>query len=148
MVSINHQQQFLARFLSLMTSIVAAMAIIGCNHGLEAEVSGIVTLDGRPIGPGSVVFAPAGAAHNPAIGSIQADGNYVLSTGRERGMLAGSYRVAVYIHEMPPGAKPTDRQNTTRSLIPQKYEDVSTSGLEFKVDRGRNKINLELTSST
>jgi len=126
---------------------IAAAVVMGCfSRSLESEVSGVVRLDGKPLGPGAVVFAPAGDTHNPAVGSIQPDGSYFLNTGRTSGLLPGKYRVSVYVHQMPPGAKPGDRQASTPSLIPTKYETVETSGLEFDVRPGRNTIDLELAS--
>lgn len=125
---------------------LAILVMAGCAQGLESDVSGVVSLDGTPLGPGGVVFAPAGDVHNPAVGSIQAYGSYVLNTGRTRGLLPGKYRVSLYIHEMPPGARPGDRQAATPSRIPTRYETVETSGLEFDVRPGHNSIDLKLTS--
>jgi hypothetical protein len=117
----------------------------GCRGGsMESEVSGTVTLDGKKIGPGMIAFAPTNQKGTPATGSVESDGSYTLKTSRERGLSAGTYRVAVSIREMPQNVKRGDRPPPGKLLIPEKYEDQSTSGLEFKVEPGRNTINIEL----
>jgi hypothetical protein len=119
----------------------------GCRGGsMESEVSGTVTLDGKKVGPGTIVFAPTNPKGTPATGSVESDGGYTMKTSRERGLSAGTYRVAVSIREMPQNVKRGDRPPPGKSLIPEKYEDQSTSGLEFKVEPGRNTINVELLS--
>ena len=41
-------------------SIAMLLAISGCSgSSMESDVSGTVTLDGKGIGPGTIVFAPA-----------------------------------------------------------------------------------------
>jgi hypothetical protein len=127
-------------------SIIAAV-LGGCSSGaMESQVSGRVTLDGEPIGPGIVSFVPAGEKHNPAIGAPDADGVYSLKTSRTDGLPAGHYRVSVYVHKMPPGAQPGERLMSTPSAIPDRYENVETSGLEFDVQPGSNTIDIVLTS--
>jgi hypothetical protein len=120
----------------------------GCfGSDLGADVQGVVSLDGKPIGPGVVVFAPVGREENPATGAIQVDGSYFLKTNRERGLRPGSYKVAVQIHEIP-----TDRaygERDTRPIkfrIPERFTTVLTSNLEFDVEDGSNTIDIPLTS--
>jgi hypothetical protein len=121
--------------------------IVGCGSGLGADVEGVVSLDGKPIGPGVVVFAPVDGDENPATGAIQVDGSYFLKTMRARGLRPGSYKVAVQIHEIP-----TDRAYGERDMrpikfrIPEKFTTVVTSGLEFDVEDGSNTIDIPLTS--
>ena len=122
-------------------------ALIGCGRGaLESEVSGTVTLDGKRIGPGVVVFSPAEGG-KPATGSIESNGSYTLKTSRELGLAAGKYAVAVSIREMPAEIKPGDRPPPGKLLIPENYEQSTTSGLEFDVQPGRNTIDIELNST-
>ena len=87
-------------------SIVVAV-VGGCSSGtMESQVSGHVTLDSQPIGPGIVSFVPAGEKHLPAIGAPDANGAYFLKTSRTDGLPAGHYRVSVYVHKMPPSSPP------------------------------------------
>jgi hypothetical protein len=129
----------------LLIGLLSSLA--GCSgSGMESQVSGRVTLDSAAAGPGIVSFAPVDEKHNPAIGTIDARGRYSLKTSRTPGLPAGKYRVGVYIHTMPPGAQPGERLMSTPSAIPEKYENVETSGLTFDVQPGSNTIDIRLTS--
>jgi len=136
-----------ARFGSyFFASAVLYIGVIGCNRSSqEARVSGRVTLDGNPIGPGTVVFAPV-AGGKPATGSIDASGNYSMNTSRELGLGAGKYTVAASIRELPQNVKRSDRPPPGKLRIPEKYEDSTASGLEFTVEPGQNTIDIELKS--
>jgi hypothetical protein len=140
---------FLANDKCKLFAISSALAFLACLVGcsrssLEAEVSGVVTLDGNKIGPGMIVFAPVASQSKPATGSIENDGSYKLMTSRESGLATGTYKVAVSIREMPQNVKRGDRPPLGKSLIPEKYEEGSTSGLEYEVKPGKNTINIEL----
>jgi hypothetical protein len=129
-------------------AVVICSTMAGCfGSNFGADVQGVVSLDGKPIGPGVVVFAPVSGEENPATGAIQVDGSYFLKTSRERGLRPGSYKVAVQIHEIP-----TDRAYGERDMrpikfrIPEKFTTVTTSNLEFDVEDGSNTIDIPLTS--
>jgi hypothetical protein len=92
-----------------------------------------------------VVFAPIEGG-KPATGSIESDGSYMLKTSREEGLTAGKYKAAVSVREMPQNVKRGDRPPPGKLLIPEKYEQSTTSGLEYEVKPGDNTINIELTS--
>ena len=113
---------------------------------MESEVSGSVALDGKKLGPGTIVFAPVTEGGKPATGSIESDGSYSMMTSRVSGLAAGTYQVAVSIREMPQNVKRGDRPPPGRLLIPEKYEDYRTSGLKYDVVAGSNTINVELVS--
>jgi hypothetical protein len=126
--------------------IVIAL-LMGCSSSTqESQVIGSVKLDGNPIGPGMVVFAPIEGDDKPATGSIDAAGNYSLKTSRETGLATGKYKVAVSIREMPQNVKRGDRPPLGKLLIPEKYEQSSTSGLEYSVEPGNNTIDIELSN--
>jgi hypothetical protein len=120
----------------------------GCHRSFqESQVSGTVSLDGKQIGPGIVVFAPAGKG-TPAMGPVDNGGSYSMSTSHEVGLSAGKYKVGVSIREVPTNVKRGDRPPPGKSLIPEKYEDSATSGLQFDVAPGSNTINIELKSQS
>jgi hypothetical protein len=126
---------------------VIFLVIGGCSgSGMESEVSGTVTLDGQPVGPGAVVFAPADGTSNPADGAIQLDGSYFLKTSREVGLKPGDYKVSVSVFDQPE-VQPGERSMTPAKLVtPQKYADTETSGLQYTVKPGDNTIDIELSS--
>jgi hypothetical protein len=118
----------------------------GCSRSTqESQVSGQVLLDGKRIGPGTIVFAPVGSG-KPATGSIDENGKYSVYTNREVGLGAGKYKIAVSVRELPPDIKRGDRPPPGKLLIPEKYEDNAKSGLEYDVLPGSNTIDIELKS--
>jgi hypothetical protein len=120
--------------------------VVGCSEGLESEVTGIVTLDGKTIGPGTVNFSPVDGKSNPAVGTIKPNGTYFLKTSREDGLRAGNYSVAVSVFEQ--SATPTGERSMAppKLLTPEKYNTIETSGLEFEVKPGDNTIDIDLKS--
>jgi hypothetical protein len=130
---------------ALLCEMVVGFAA-GCTRSSqEAQVSGNVSLDGKQIGPGIIAFAPVGNG-TPAIGPIDHDGSYSMSSSHEIGLGAGKYKVGVSIREVPLNVKRGDRPPPGKLLIPEKYEDSAKSGLEYDVAPGSNTINIELKS--
>jgi hypothetical protein len=126
--------------------MIGLVVLAGCNgSSQESQVTGRVIIDGKPIGPGTIVFAPVDGI-KPATGSIEQDGSYSLKTSRETGLSAGKYKVAVSIREVPENVKRGDRPPLGKLLIPERYELSSTSGLEYEVNAGRNTIDIDLGS--
>jgi hypothetical protein len=127
--------------------LASLLAAAGCGgSGMESEVSGTVTLDGQPVGPGAVVFAPLDGQSNPADGAIQMDGSYFLKTSREVGLKPGDYKVSVSVFDQPE-VKPGERSMTPAKLVtPPNYADTETSGLQYTVEPGKNTIDIELSS--
>ena len=128
--------------------LVSIFAVTGCSKSrFESTVSGIVTLDGTPIGPGVVQFVPQGKSHNPATGAIQVDGTYHLNTSNEVGLEPGEYDVTVAIYDQPQLA-PGERGALGSAVLrtPEKYLSVETTDLEFTVGAGANELNIELSS--
>lgn len=125
-----------------------AWALCGCGGPPTATVRGTVTLDGRPVSGGTVLFEGGGCVFGGAIGR---DGTYEL---RDRGgphVVPGTYAVAV----VPPEPTYVVDEKTTEvrrvgggvaATHPRKYRDPSTSGLVQEVPEGRSRIDLELTA--
>lgn len=138
------------RFRVASSGVAAAMSALllaGCSgNELGAEASGRVTLDGQPVGPGTVVFQPAGGQSNPPQGTVQVDGSYFMRTNQTVGLAPGKYKVGVAIYD-PPDLKPGERASKPSELLsPERYAQPDASGLEYDVNPGNNTINIELTS--
>lgn len=123
-------------------------AVIGCSGSkYDASVSGKVTIDGEPVGPGEIIFASSNRTAQPPTGKIDAYGNYSLTTGGEAGLVPASYAVSVKAYKVQAGAGPGVRLATpSEPQFPPKYLSAKTSGLEYDVAPGSNTINIELTS--
>lgn len=120
------------------------VALAGCG-GNPATVTGVVTMDDKPLERGNVGFNPA-AGGLKAVGSINSDGTYELSTNRESGLQTGEYKVTVVSNEPgepdPNGGPPMPG----KSLIPRRYGRTNTSELSYSVEKGSNTIDIKLTS--
>jgi hypothetical protein len=139
------------RGIALAAVIVCTVA--GCG-GAElpkrAKVTGIVTLDGKPLTYGRVQFVPDRAQGNQgpiAVGVIDETGRYRLSTDRELdgddGAVLGFHRVCV--EATPP---PQDIADSPRSPIPAQYNRPETSQLTAEVkDVDVNDIPFALRSN-
>jgi hypothetical protein len=145
------------------------LALAGCGESVKGRaglvpVTGKVTLDGKPLTTGTVSFITSDGSE-AFTGQIDASGNYKLAASpTDPGALPGEYKVIVMATEsktmtaedskaMEAKAKAAqggtgDAATTApKSLVPEKYTKVATSGLTRTVKAGSNSIDLELTSS-
>ena len=124
-------------------TILPLVLLVGCG-GKPASVSGVVTVDGKPLETGMVTFAPSGGGMR-ASGIIQSDGSYQVKTNRDAGLDIGEYDVAVVSREVVdtgPGSPPMPG----KYYAPNRYGRMRTSGLHYSVAKGSNEINIELSS--
>ena len=139
-------------------SLLFVATFLGCGPaGLRVEyVEGIVSLDGNPVAEATVTFLPTKevAPMEMATGTTDANGVYKLSsvTGKAAaGAVAGEYRVTVT--KSTPNDAPEGDYGDARPLVsythhlPAIYRDPQNSPLVMTVQKGKNKIDLELKSS-
>jgi len=116
----------------LMTGIVAA--VIGCGSSNQVSVQGRVTMDGQPVGPGSIVFLPDAGAEGTKVAAAIEDGKYQI--GPERGASPGNFRVEISWSKKTgkqiPSADPGMMMDETKEAIPPKYNAETTLRCEFK----------------
>jgi hypothetical protein len=133
----------------LLLVALCPLLLAGCGRGgrLEtADVTGTVTLDGKPLAIGTVVFTPERG--RAATGKLQSDGTYSLGTyATGDGALLGKHRVAVIARETLPGAGPMSEKSGAWAA-PQFYSDHTKSGLTFEVKADNpNVYDIKLSSS-
>jgi hypothetical protein len=86
------------------TLIVAVCALSGCNKSPYelAPVHGTITINGRPVTQGRVMFAPIASGEHrdvgkPAFGTLQPDGSFVLTTFVDGdGAVVGEHWVTIF----------------------------------------------------
>jgi len=127
-------------------SVVGLLALTGCSKGSAklVPVEGKVTVGSKPLPGGSIAFWPEGKtatadAPNP-IGTIDADGNYKLTTAGKTGAAVGKYKVTVAPQV---GGGASDPMQATTSppkgaagpsvKINPKYENQTTTDLTVEV---------------
>ncbi len=128
------------------TALVALLfaALPGCFNGNPRthRVHGEVRFpDGSPLTKGTVEFELLdGEMPITATGEISEDGTFVLGTfALDDGAVAGRHRAVVIAdHEIGTGAERPGRLPT--ATLHPRFRDFKTSGLEFTVEPGENKI--------
>ncbi|WP_417385005.1 carboxypeptidase regulatory-like domain-containing protein [Gimesia sp.] len=115
-----------------------SVLVAGCGSGEEtpplAEVSGTVTIDGKPVSGASVIFEPKFQAAS-ASGGTDKDGKFTLMYGDISGAAIGDYIVRVFHYG-------DDPELPQESLVPESYGAAST--LTATVKEGKNEIDFDL----
>lgn len=137
--------------------VAASLGLAGCgsnDHGL-VPVTGVVLLDGKPVGNAAVMF------HHPAGQTAYAiaddDGSFSMTT-REPGdgVAAGEHRVTVSLsiqeggvqadaHGLEDYSKPISPVRHI-DVVPKAYNDPSTTPLSVHVAKRMSGLRLELQS--
>ncbi len=130
-----------------------SLAFAGCGSKPEREtaiVKGTVTYKGKPLSSGSIVLVPDGGGPT-AQGEIGPDGAYQMGTySLTDGAIPGTHSVMILSMTAVGGATglPEDSlkrgSGQTNSVIPEKFADLSTSGLKVEVQSGKNTVDFEL----
>ena len=121
--------------------VISTVVSIGCDSGSgRCAVNGSITLGGKPVGPGSIQFAPLGDNQASASGAPVIDGKYFVS--RDGGLLPGKYIVRIYWPE-----KNTMGQGrgvpVPKERIPMKYNINSELTVEVQSGTG-NSFDFDL----
>jgi len=129
-------------------------SVWGCGTtGLpnSVPVKGTITLDGKPLENGTVMFVPAGQGQEDvAIGVIK-DGHFAMATSvSSPGVIMGKYKIQVEAYgQIAAGAAPgsSGMPPVPPSIIPAKYRSSKTSGFEVEVTKNLSPVVLELKST-
>lgn len=125
------------------------------------SVTGIVQVDGKPMEGVNIIFNPADGDGIAAGGVTDKDGKFVLTSGANSigsGALEGEFIPTfskIKIEEREPTASPEEELRKYKGvpaktfyIIPQKYSNVSTCGMNsVKVEKGKkNVFNFDLST--
>ena len=145
---------------------LALLTVAGCtkNPNAPAQISGVVKYKGQPLPGGTLVFHDSeGKAYSAP---IQQDGKYDLTD-----VPVGEMKVTVETESLnpantqptyggqraakmgmadynPPGAPPrpgTEEKKAQYVKIPEKYNNVNSSGLTATLKKGKNSKDFDLT---
>lgn len=127
--------------------LLAVVCLVGCSRDIErSAVSGVVTLDGKPLPEVMVVFMPDPSSGTPGQRSMaytDADGRYTVQTDRdEAGASVGTHRVSLF------DPRVLDDKDPKPSRIPAKYSDALRTPLQpVQVGRGSQTYDIDLKSN-
>ena len=149
--------------------VTSVLFFTGCGSSGPSvtAVTGVVTLDGKPLGAAVVTFSPTDESGVAAVGKTQTDGAFVLNaTGAKpgTGTAVGNYAVTVdkvILPEIPVISEDDPRYGTEEEeklvekamnaepeyVVPKAYGHRKTSGLTATVGSGENKFTFALESS-
>ncbi len=136
---------------------VAAAAALGCVGGgpKYVPVSGVVTLNGKPLAGATVTFSPIAPpgevnAGDGSAGKTNDAGEFTLTTSRGApGALVGKHKVRIFALARQVGTgdeRPPRGGWPTKDKVPARYNERTELEFEVKPD-GPNKADLPLTSS-
>lgn len=146
-----YQSKNIKSYLFIVCGALVFMVSAGCGNVAEdqpqlGEVTGQVTLDGKPLVDANVYFQPIEGGRN-STGVTDEQGNFTLGYLRElKGAKIGRHKVRISTYVEP--VKGDDGKLTNpgkKELVPDKYN--KNSELEEEVKAGDNTITFELTSS-
>jgi hypothetical protein len=126
--------------------LLLSIAALGCGHasgvGRTFPVTGKITFNDEPwtAKTTDVWFKPDASKGNTSpfdpVGTVDADGNYKLTTKGKNGAPPGWYQVVVTAREDAAPAhpqRPGPHRPVAKSLLPSKYGQPQTSGLAIEV---------------
>jgi hypothetical protein len=140
--------------IACLAAILGGISGCGPSRPTTYPVSGVVTLDGKPIQGATVMLMPQ-AGGRPATGTTNQRGEFSLTTfDRNDGALPGKHTVTVVkkittgIMAGPDGLSgPVARGGIKEQwIIPKKYSDPKSSILSADVRRGMEPLKLDLRS--
>lgn len=122
--------------------ILVVVCYAGCGPSNIGQVTGRVTLDGKPLPVAMLEFQPATGA--PSYAETDRDGNYVaMYRVDQQGALVGEHTVRITT-----AGEVTNEQGDTvnvREQVPPWYN--MHSQLKIQVERGHNAHDFELSTS-
>ena len=134
----------------LCVSGLLAGCLVGCG-GEETgrkSVCGTVTLDGEPVGGGTISFAPQDGTQGYSVTGVMDENGY-YEVGYDSGPTTGNY-AAMVNWKQPTGEKSIDQasgitMDVTAEAIPPKY-NMNTE-LVVEINEGSNEYDFELTTT-
>ena len=123
-------------------SVLPVLLVLGCATDDRSSVSGKVTLAGKKLEQGTIMFVPVARETATQVSALIQDGAYHIP--RDGGLLPGKYRVAISSPDgktPDPGAAPDALPGpsgnfASQDRIPAKFNVAST--LEVEVQKGKD----------
>jgi hypothetical protein len=139
------------RAATVVLAVVIAAGIAGCGYssGDKGSVRGKVVANGQPVTAGQVMFAPAsGTEGAPAIGSVESDGTFTLTTDKSGDGAAVGKHTVTYTAPPPEGAADWDGYGTPPPMTKSPFDGMVPKETEVEVKAGSNDITIELVGGS
>ena len=136
------------KFLLLNTGLLMMLAAVGCGgKGFRsAPVSGVVTLNGKPLAEATVIFQPAGSGNPgpPSTATTDEEGRFtLLFSDQKPGAVVGKHKVVVSTRQFHAQDENSDKEEeVVKEQVPDAYRE---SPFEFEVPAsGTNDAEINL----
>jgi len=116
--------------------LLLLVLFMGCGSGMK-PVTGVVTLDDKPLEGASVVFTPQEGGRTNSVGKTDASGAYELTYTNKEGAIVGDYKVVIF--------KPKQTPDGEVETLPKMYNEESTLTASVTAD-GENTFDFKLKS--
>ncbi|QEG33935.1 hypothetical protein [Bythopirellula goksoeyrii] len=139
------------RFWPLMPLTLLLICTIGCDDSPIREISGTVTLDGKPLETGEILFKPLSGSTGPTAGSEIENGSYQIPAVTQGLRVGNEYQVEITSmvgsgRMSPDPNDPTGQRELLENVIPERYNTSTTLQVTISSDRAANNIDFELES--
>jgi hypothetical protein len=110
---------------------------LGCGGPKLVDVTGTITVDGRPAEGAALLFHPESGTGSVSSGVANSEGKFSLVSNMEKGVLPGRYKVTVIWPD--PSRKPTETQimmgtaEPGPDLLKGRYASKDKSGLTAEI---------------
>ncbi len=122
-------------------ALFVCVFFVGCDNSNLVGVTGTISVNGEPVGPGSIMFEPVNpvkSTERASIGSFDADGKYeMMSAGKRIGAKPGEYNVTI-LNGVAPGGE--EEEDIVVGKIPIIYENAGLSKLTTTVSKGEDNV--------
>jgi len=129
-----------------LAAVLVLVPVAGCPRSAPVSIKGQVTLDGQPVGPGSISFLPEPGTDSRKASVAIEEGRYGVPA--DRGPSPGSFKVEINwarkTGRKVPSADPGIMMDETREAVPSKYNSQTTLTVEIK--SGENVRDFHLKS--
>ncbi|QDU56655.1 hypothetical protein [Aeoliella mucimassa] len=148
----THPAKNISRYLVAGITTVILATLVGCDSKSYdlVEVSGVVTLDGKPI-PGTIVnYQPiASESDSPGPGSVgrcDESGHYTLETIHgESGAVPGSHRIRIYSYSPESPVASDSPVGMQKEQFPERYNYRSELTIDIGPD-GTDAADFKLST--
>ncbi len=138
--------------------LVAALLFVGCDRGPKiAQVTGVVTFDGKPVENASVSFYPSEGRASSGVTNAEGKYELVFTRGR-KGALLGDHKVTITTEIIPESDYAADddyesengieqdTQSQRSEMLSAKYCELESTILTAAIVKGENVFDFDLKS--
>lgn len=148
----------MVRWFGAASGLAVCLVLAGCGGGVSdkptmGKVSGVVTLEGKPVAGATIEFNPdnSRSTTGPRSSAVtDANGKYtMMGPGGEEGAVIGFHKVTVSCPPIPGENSSSDSGTpattpTTPCSVPEKFGKLETTDVTKEVMAGKNDIAIDL----